>query len=162
MATNSEVKHNVFLSFYHADDEGYRERFEELFGDLCINRWVHPGDINTENSDDYVKSLIRRDYIRGSSVVVVLVGAKTYCRKHVDWEMYAGLDEAADGYSGLLGLMLPTHPSYRNRYSNRKYKPESVPRRLMDNISSDMLTFTIGLPIEMKSKNTSDTHLRLE
>ena len=80
MALDSDVKHNVFLSFYHQDDESYKQRFEQLFGDLCISRSVHPGDINTENSDEYVKLLIRNNYISGASVVIVLVGANTYCR----------------------------------------------------------------------------------
>ncbi|MBN1234575.1 MAG: TIR domain-containing protein [Methanotrichaceae archaeon] len=30
--------------------------------------------------------MIHLKYIEDSSVLVVLVGPKTYCRKHVDWE----------------------------------------------------------------------------
>ena len=62
-------------------------------------------------------------------------------QKHVDWEIYAALDREADGYSGLFGLMLPTHPSYNNRFSNKKYDPDLLPQRLQDNIYSKYAKF---------------------
>lgn len=122
------TKHKLFISYYHNDDEYYRNRFEELFGDLFINKSVKLGDIDDNLSTEYIKRLIREDYISDSSVVVVLVGKNTYCRKHVDWEISAGLRNNA----GLIGLALPSHSSY----INGKYSRKNVPERLVDNLES--------------------------
>ena len=128
-----QTRHKVFISYYHKGDEYYRNRFEELFGHLFINKSVEPGDIDTDDSAEYVKRLIQEDYITDASVLVVLVGSKTYCRKHVDWETSAALNEKVGGYSGVVGLLLPTYPSYEEN----KYNPNTIPPRLNDNIKSE-------------------------
>jgi len=125
-------KHKVFISYYHKDDEKYRTQFEKLFEHLFISKSVNPGDIDTEDGTEYVKRLIREEYVTDASVIVVLMGNKTYCRKYVDWEIYAGL-YGSGGKSGLLGLWLPSHPDY----DKEKYKPKLVPARLHDNSKSE-------------------------
>ena len=124
-------KHKLFISYYHNDDEKYRKLFEDWFGDIFINKSVEPGDIDPDNSTEYIKQLIRDEYITDASVIIVLIGAKTYCRKHVDWEIYAGLYKSG-GKSGLLGLWLPTHPDY----GKENFKSKYVPSRLYDNFKS--------------------------
>lgn len=123
------VKRKVFICYYHKDDQYYRDRFETLFGHLFINRSVDDGDIDSNNSDEYIKKLIQNDYISDASVVVVLLGAKTYCRKHVDWEISAGLNKKVGGYSGLIGILLPTHPDY----GRGEFFYNNVPERFADN-----------------------------
>jgi len=130
-------KHKVFISYYHKDDSYYRERFESLLGHLFINASVKPGDIDTDDSDEYIKRLIQEGYISGASIIVVLIGAKTYCRKHVDWEISAAISKKVGGYSGLVGLLLPTHPDY----DRDKYHTSLVPDRLQDNIKSGYAVF---------------------
>lgn len=125
-------KHKIFISYYHYDDEFYRKEFEKLFGHLLINKSVEPGDIDDDNSDDYIRRLIQEDYVSDASVVVVLVGPKTYCRKHVDWEIAAGLNKKVGGYSGLLGICLPEHPDFQKDNFTEKITPP----RLVDNINS--------------------------
>lgn len=129
LSKTADEKHKVFISYYHADDEFYRNRFEELFGNIFINKSVKPGDIDSDNSDDYIKTLIREDYISDASVLIVLIGPKTYCRKHIDWEIYAGLDKNA----GVIGLCLPEHSSYNN---NNIVTYDDIPERLKDNHKS--------------------------
>lgn len=63
--------------------------------------------------------------------------SKTWGRKHVDWEISAALTKKTDGYSGLLGLCLPTHPAFRNI----QYKTEVVPHRLVDNVKTGYAKF---------------------
>jgi hypothetical protein len=128
----ANTRHKVFISYYHYNDECYRNEFEKLFGHLFVNKSVQIGDIDTDNSTEYVKRLIQTNYITDTSVLVVLVGVKTYCRKHVDWEISAALNKKVGGYSGLVGLLLPTHPDY----SKSHFNPETVPPRLVDNIRS--------------------------
>jgi len=132
-----DTRHKVFISYYHKDDEYYRNRFEELFGHLFINKSVEPGDIDTDVSTEYIKRLIQQNYITDTSVLVVLVGPKTYCRKHVDWEISAALSKKVGGYSGLLGLCLPTHPDY----GKDRYNADNVPPRLVDNLKSGYAKF---------------------
>lgn len=129
---SSNGKHRVFISYYHKDDQVYRDLFEHLFGHLFINKSVEEGDIDSDNSDDYIKHLIQEDYISDASVVVVLCGSNTRRRKHVDWEISAGLNKKVGGYSGLLGLHLPTHPDYQNN----KYNVNNIPARLADNLKT--------------------------
>ncbi len=127
------TKHKLFISYYHSDDEYYRDKFEKLFGDLFINKSVQIGDIADDLSEDYIKRLIRENYISDTSVVVVLVGKNTYCRKHVDWEISAGLRNNA----GLIALALPSH----NSYKKDKYSKDDVPGRLVDNLKSGYASF---------------------
>ena len=129
---NDSEKHKVFISYYHKGNQKYRDEFERLFGHLFINKSVEEGDIDSDNSDEYIKHLIQEDYISDASVVVVLCGQNTWKRKHVDWEISAGLNKKVGGYSGLLGIHLPTHPDYKND----KYNSGNIPARLADNLKT--------------------------
>src|SRR5579863_3072424 len=119
-------KHKVFISYYHAANQKYRDQFEDLFGDMFIDKSVEEGDIDEDSSDEYIKRIIQEDYISDASVVVVLCGKNTWRRKHVDWEISAGLNKKVGGYSGLLGIHLPTHPDYEKD----KYNSDNIPARL--------------------------------
>lgn len=121
-------KHKVFISYYHKEDEYYRNLFESFFHDIFINVSVNPNEVKTDSSTDYIKRIIREDYISNSTVVVVLVGPHTYCRKFVDWEIYAGLYKKA----GLVGIMLPSHPDF----NDTKIHKNNIPPRLFDNVVS--------------------------
>ena len=127
------TKHKVFISYYHKEDQYYKKRFDELFGHLFISKSVEPGDIDKDTSDAYIKQLIQKDFISDASVLIVLVGNKTYCRKHVDWEISAALNKKVGGYSGLIGLCLPGHSAC----GKQNYKSDDVPARLVDNLKSD-------------------------
>lgn len=127
-----EEKHKVFISFYHHDDEPYKEEIERLFGDRMIGKSVQDGEYDPDDSDEYVKRLIREDKISDSSVVVVLCGPNTWRRKHVDWEIYAGLRKSVNGTSGLVGVLLPEFPLT----PDNKYYYEDLPARLADNVKS--------------------------
>src|SRR3989344_3650884 len=129
-------KHKVFISYYHKGNQKYRDEFERLFGHLFINKSVEEGDIDSDNSDDYIKHLIQDDYISDASVVVVLCGQNTWKRKHVDWEISAGLNKKVGGYSGLLGIHLPTHSDYQKN----EYHSNNIPARLADNLKTKFAT----------------------
>jgi hypothetical protein len=129
---NSE-RRKTFVSYYHRDDQGYRETFENLFGDLIVSKSLDDGDIDSDNSDEYCKKLIQNGYLDDTTVLVVLIGPNTKCRKHVDWEISGALDyRVGDCYAGLLGLFLPSHPNY----GSDKYTPGMIPERLHKNAES--------------------------
>jgi hypothetical protein len=147
---SEDTRDKVFISYYHQDDQYYRNRFEQLFGHLFINKSVQPGDINTDVSTEYIKRLIQENYISDSSVVIVLVGNKTWGRKHVDWEISAGLNKKVGGnYSGLLGLCLPGHSDY----SRNEYQADIVPPRLVDNLKTGYAKFYNWTENESSIKN---------
>ena len=127
-------RHRVFVSYYHEEDQGYRELFENLFADIhdiMVSESVEIGDINPNLSADRIHQIIRDEYLRDSTVTVVLVGAHTWQRKFVDWEIGSSIRETQyNPRSGLLGILLPTHPSY----ATNKYDPYTIPPRLYDNI----------------------------
>lgn len=125
------VKHRVFISFYHHDDQWYKDYIDKHFDKLIINESVMNGEYDPDDSDEYIKRLIREEKITSTSVVIVLVGPNTKHRKHVDWEIYAGLRASINGRAGLAGILLPEILT-----SDGKYCSFDLPPRLNDNVRS--------------------------
>lgn len=127
------TKRKTFVSYYHQADQSYRERFENLFGDLLVSKCVNDGDIDSDNSHEYIKQLIQKEYLADTTVLIVLIGTKTKCRMHVDWEISGALNlKVGDKNAGLLGILLPTHPDY----GSGKATYDLMPQRLADNFKS--------------------------
>ena len=139
-----QTKRKTFISYFHKDDEDYKNEFEKITSDLIVNKSVGDGDISGDNSDDYIKKLIQDGYLSDTTVLVVLVGAKTKCRKHIDWEISGALNlKIGESYAGLLGILLPTHPDYKKPTSSYSY--DNVPKRLAENIKTgyaEMINWT--------------------
>lgn len=130
-------KHKVFVSYYHQDDEKYRNKFEELFGDIYVSKSVDEGDIDPNLNTEYVRQKIRDEYLRDSTVTVVLVGNNTWKRKHVDWEISSSIRHTVKNpRSGLLGIILPSY----KRPNPGKYNSDTIPPRLWDNIKCEFAT----------------------
>ena len=127
-------RHRVFVSYYHDEDQCYRDRFENLFADehdIMVSESVEIGDIEPNLPTERVHQIIRDDYLQASTVTVVLVGAHTWQRKFVDWEIGSSIrDTEKNPRSGLLGILLPTYPGS----SSNTYDPYTIPPRLYDNI----------------------------
>jgi len=69
---------------------------------------VNTGDIDDSLSDERIREIIRDDYLRDSTVTIVLVGKETRRRKHVDWEIYSSMfDGKINKKSGILIINLP-------------------------------------------------------
>lgn len=126
------TKRKTFVSYYHHDDQDYRNKFERLFGDLIVSKSVEDGDIDSDNSDEYIKQLIQQGYLADTTVLAVLIGPKTKCRKHVDWEISGAISTRVGGNSGLIGILLPTHPDY----GTGRVTYDLLPPRLADNFKS--------------------------
>ena len=127
------VRRKTFISYYHQDDQNYRKLFENLFGDLVVSKSVENGDIDSDNSDEYIAQFIKEEYLSDTTVLVVLVGPKTKCRKHVDWEIAGALNKkVGENYAGLIGILLPSHPDF----GNDNYYAANLPERLAANVKS--------------------------
>ena len=80
--------HKVFISYHHQNDQLYKDRLVDL-AEQCsifIDASVDTGDISDHLSDQSIRETIRDEYLRDSTVTIVLVGTETRRRKHVDWE----------------------------------------------------------------------------
>lgn len=127
------VQRKTFISYYHYEDQDYKEKFKNLFGDLITHKSVEDGDLDSDNSDGYIKQLIQKGYLADTTVLVVLIGVNTKHRKHIDWEISGALNyKVGDKYSGLLGLLLPNHPDF----GTSKATYNLMPTRLADNFKS--------------------------
>ncbi len=129
-------RHRVFVRYYHNDDQYYRELFEDMFSDyydIMESESVRLGDLDPNLSVERIRQIIREDYLRDSTVTVVLVGARTWQRKFVDWEIGSSIRlTQTSSRSGLLGIILPTYPRPPDKPTH--YYPNTIPPRLYDNI----------------------------
>ncbi len=135
-----DKKYKVFISCAYPEDEQYKEALCSLGKDFLMVKTLRPGEIEMENPnhEEYIRRVTQGDYITPETVVVVLVGGKTFARKWVDWEISAALQSRLVGtFSGLLGICLPTHPDY----GKTRFRAEIVPRRLVDNMNTGFAKF---------------------
>lgn len=127
-------RHKVFVSYHHANDQAYRDYFEKLFSNthnIMVSKSVQIGDINEYSPIETIRRTIRDEYLRDSTVTVVLIGRQTWQRKHVDWEIASSIRQTQyNARSGLLGIILSTYP----RQSQNEYNQYTIPPRLHDNI----------------------------
>lgn len=129
-------RHKVFVSYHHANDQTDRNNFERMFSDthdIMVSKSVQIGDISSHISTDVIRQKIRDEYLRDSTVTVVLIGAETWQRKHIDWEIGASIRSTQyNPRSGLIGILLPSFPQSKN--ANIKDIRHTIPPRLYDNI----------------------------
>ena len=103
--------HRVFISYHHKNDQYYKEELLRLNKEceIFIDASVDTGDIDESLSDEAIRQKIRDEYLRNSTVTIVLVGIETKNRKHVDWEIYSSMiDGQKNKKSGILVITLPS------------------------------------------------------
>lgn len=126
-------RHKVFISYHHDLDQTYKERFTKQFAGVLVDWSVRLGDIPDGLATETIRQKVRDEWLRDSTVTVVLVGRETWQRKHVDWEIGSSLrDTALNARSGLLGILLPSYPMPVG-----KYDPQTIPPRLADNVQGN-------------------------
>ena len=162
--------HKVFISHHHRNDQSYKEslsRFGEENG-IFLDRSVDTGDIPDELSDERIRENIRDEYLRDSTVTILLVGIDTWRRKHIDWEIYSSMfDGRVNKKSGVLVINLPTidngnvwaahgpeekaivHPGWGNwqhwiRRAEFEKKFPYMPSRIIDNLVCGATISVVG------------------
>ncbi len=108
--------HNVFISYHHANDQWAKNQLQQwaidygLFTDISVDT----NDVDDTLPTERIRQIIRDDYLRDSTVTMVLVGVETKGRKHVDWEIYSSMyDGSLNKKSGILVIQLPSiNPTY--------------------------------------------------
>lgn len=102
--------HKVFISYHHSSDQKYKDSLVEFGKDnsIFIDRSVNTGDISDDLSDEQIRDRIRDDYLRDSTVTIILVSQETKRRKHVDWEIHSSMyDGSVNKKSGIFVINLP-------------------------------------------------------
>jgi hypothetical protein len=112
----------------------WKEKFNHNFSFVTkgvMSKSVNDGDIDSKLKVDTIRSKIRDNFISDATVLIVLIGPKTWSRKHVDWEISSGIRKTLNNSRcGLIGIFLPTHPDY----GRDKYHASKIPPRLYDNV----------------------------
>ena len=112
-------RHKVFISYYHKDDQQYKDylinmqelnpqtwQLQSIFEDYS----VHENEIDdTGLTSEQIRCIIRDEYIKDATVLILLCGQNTKSRKHVDWEIHAAMyNSDVNPQMGILVINLPT------------------------------------------------------
>ena len=151
--------HKVFISYHHRNDQAYKEYLVNMGiqHGLFIDGSVDTGDIPEDWESQTIRREIRDNYLRDSSVAILLCGQETRHRKHIDWELKSSMiDGEVNKRSGILVITLPSicrgnvHASHENEKeavhsditnwtsldSRSDYKAlyPDLPERIIDNL----------------------------
>lgn len=112
-------RHKVFISYYHKEDQKYKtnlinrkyfdtekSQYISVFDDYSVRE----NDIEDEGlSSERIRCIIRDEYIKDATVLILLCGENTKRRKHVDWEIHAAMfDTEKNPKMGILVINLPS------------------------------------------------------
>lgn len=178
--------HNVFISYHHDNDQWYKEellRMNRVYG-IFRDGSVSLGDISDTLSNESIRTKIRDEHLRDTTVTIVLVGTDTWGRKHIDWETHSSMfDGLVNKRSGILVINLPSincshfsaghgdlekstiHPETANWISlNRSQYEERypfMPDRIIDNLVKDGVKMSV-VPWEKIHNKPQNLRLLIE
>jgi hypothetical protein len=125
-----EVRRKCFISYSGANISEVAD-FVEHFSKVFIPRVIGVSESDPFiDSDDtaYILGRIQQKYMTDSSVTLLLIGACTWSRKFIDWEIYSSLrNDSNNKRNGLLAVQLPSVNGTR----------PTLPERLRDNLRKD-------------------------
>ena len=107
----SETKHKVFISYHHANDQWYKNELLRLnkIHNIFIDGSVDTGYIDDKLDNETIRQIIRDDYLKDTTVTILLVGTETMNRKHIDWELKSSMiNGSVNKKSGILVINLPS------------------------------------------------------
>lgn len=103
--------HKVFISYHHKNDQYYKDFLIEMnkLSPIFIDGSVDSGDISDDLTDQEIRRIIRDEYLKDTTVTILLVGTETKYRKYIDWEIFSSMiDGKVNRKSGLLVINLPS------------------------------------------------------
>ncbi|WP_439819423.1 TIR domain-containing protein [Weissella paramesenteroides] len=85
--------HKTFISYHHSGEQDLKDELIDHanMGEYFIDKSVSDGDIDPSLSEETIMRKLREDFIKDSSVIVVLIGEQTADRPFVNSEIQAGL-----------------------------------------------------------------------
>jgi hypothetical protein len=168
-------RHKVFISYYHEDDQDYKDALIQMRAfdysrgqhvSIFDDYSVHEDEIDdTYMTDEEIRCEIRDGYIKHATVLVLLCGANTSKRKHIDWEIHAAMyDSEANPQMGILVINVDGDngqiacgseeekiiapnigwvPLNKDIASLRRNYP-NLPDRIIENIARDNVSITVA------------------
>lgn len=110
-------RHRTFISYYHADDQYYKDHLVRTtdLHDIFVDYSVHQDEIDDYGlADEDIRKIIRDDYIKDSTVTILLCGKNTKHRKFIDWELHATMyNSDKNPKGGVLVINLPDSENKR-------------------------------------------------
>ncbi len=108
--------HKIFISYHHQLDQKYKNHMINNWNNIYfIDGSVDTNDIDPDLSPQRIREIIRDDYLRDTSVTVVLVGKCTQYRKHIDWEIGSSMiDGLINKKSGIVIIEIPNENNKNN------------------------------------------------
>jgi len=124
------MKHRVFISFHHANDQWYKDELVK-FGkkyDIFIDGSVEMGEIPEEWDAQKIREYIRDEHLKDTTVTILLVGKETKNRKHIDWELFSSMyDGKKNKRSGILIINLPSTGCTKHTLCTKEEKEAILP-----------------------------------
>lgn len=124
------MKHKVFISYHHANDQLYKEalqRFNEEY-EIFIDGSVEMGEIPEDWDAQKIREYIRDEHLKDTTVTILLVGTETKNRKHVDWELYSSMyNGKRNKRSGILVVNLPSTNCSNHTLCSQEEKDAILP-----------------------------------
>ncbi|WP_339033594.1 TIR domain-containing protein [Spiroplasma endosymbiont of Cantharis rufa] len=118
---NSNI-HKVYISFKYTENKQYREILTNLNEKIRIfEDWsVYEGDIpNYGLTDEQIRIEIRDNYIKDSSVLILLNGKNMWDSKFIDWELHAAMYDGEENKKmGILIINLPEVENQDGRFNS--------------------------------------------
>ena len=116
------VRRKCFISYHHADQHAVNQFVRDF--DHGHNTFIArglgeemPGDIIQSTNTDYIMRRIRERFLSDSTVTIVIMGACTWARRYVDWELQSSLRRGEyTTPNGLLGIKLPSFGGFPPRF----------------------------------------------
>jgi len=125
----------ILVSYDPSNDEYWRIRFSDLFGqehDVFSFKELSP---DASEARAYAQTLSDKKIFDLKTVMVLLIGGKSYARARVDWELSAALTPKPSRPTPIIALRLPTHPDH----GRSAYNPSRIPSRLVDNLKAEYI-----------------------
>lgn len=122
--------HNVFISYHHNNDQWAKDDIVEMneLNGIYSERSIRDGDITDSLPTETIRTKIRDNWLRNSTVTILLVGTETQYRKHVDWELKSSMiDGTVNKRSGILVIMLPSTGGTHVYANSNEEKSEIYP-----------------------------------
>lgn len=100
---------SAFLIYHHDDyqaAEAFVATYTPMFNDVYTRGVTEGDDFVDSPSDDAIIGSIQARYLRDATLAIVLLGATTWSRRFVDWEIAAALGGPSDVPLALMALAL--------------------------------------------------------
>lgn len=151
----------TFISYHHRENQEEKNYLQGIINgqsDLW-DKSVEMGDIPEYLTDQQIRTRIRDEYLRDTSVTVVICDRETPTRKHVDWEIHSSMyDGSINTKSGIvvvdmIGSRAWTHSEeVKLQYScgwssltttETRQMFSHLPNKIVDNLVKDGVTITV-------------------